>query len=109
MVVGESQVDFVDDQASTEARDGGDDLSHLVRRNAGARRIRRRRDQHATRRGCPLPLDRFGGQLIARFGPDRNADGLAFQYADEVTIARIPGIGHQDAIIAIDDERDDEQ
>ncbi len=52
-VVGQAEVDLVDDEPPAEPRDGSGDRAHLVGRDLRAGRIRRRRDQHAARARRP--------------------------------------------------------
>ena len=107
--VGQAEIDFIDDELASMFRHGGDDLAHFFVRHDGAGRIRRRRDQCAARRRRPVPVDQLRRQLIVRFRPDRDADGIALEDADEMAIARITRIGQQNPVVAVDEERHDQQ
>ncbi len=76
-------------------------------RRAGG--IRRRRDQDAAGSRRPVPLDEIGRELVARIRPHRDSGGLALQQAHERPVARIAGVGQQDLLVAIDEQRHDEQ
>ena len=108
-VVGQAEIDLVDDEPPAQARAGRGDPAQLVRRNLRAGRVRRRRDQHAARARRPRRFDQIGGKLVIRLRPDRNADGFPLEHADEMPVARIAGIGQQDLVVAIDEERHDQQ
>jgi hypothetical protein len=47
-------------------------------------------------------------ELVAVVRPDGYAHRLAFEYAHEMTIARVAGIGQQDLLVAVDEERHDQ-
>ena len=56
-----------------------------------------------------MPIDELCRELIVRCRPDRNANGRAFEHAHEMARARIAGVGKKDALVAVDDQRHDEQ
>ncbi len=108
-VIGQSKVDLVDDEPAGACRDGGSDPLHLVARHRRSRGIRRRGDDDAASPRVPILLDQARRQLVVRLGTDRNGDRLPFEHADEMAVARIGGIGKQDAVVAVDDQREHQQ
>ena len=109
VVVGESEVDLVDDQRASTPRDGR-------RRCAASRRAPRwsRSGWTAMRpalRACvpPVTLDELRGELVSRVGPDRDRDRLALEDPHEMAVARIAGVRKQDLVVAVDEERHHEQ
>ena len=107
--VGEAEVDLVDDQLAAAGGHRVRDAPHLVVRNHGARRIGRRRDQRAACRGRPVPLDQVRRQLVVGIRTDGDADRRPFEHADEVAIARVAGIGQQDAVVPVHEQRHHQQ
>ncbi len=89
--------------------DRGDDPLHLVARHDRSGGIRRRGDDDAAGGRVPVPLDEFSRQLVVRFRTDRNAHRGAFEHPDEVAVARVRRVGLQDAIVAVDDQRQHQQ
>jgi len=138
VIVGEPEIDFVDDQPSAPLRDRRNDALHFVAGDTRARRIRRRGDEdphacgsrrcaaprggvvcalgrpgganvNATRGRRPILFDQLRGELIIRRRTNGNADRLAFQNANEMARARIARIGEQNAVIAVHQQRVDQQ
>ena len=107
VIVGEAEIDFVDDQPPVPLTNRRNDAFHFVAADARARRIRWRCDQNAARGWRPILLDQLCGELIIRLGTDGNTDGLAFQNADEMARARIARIREQNAIVAVHEQRVD--
>ncbi len=108
-VVGEAEIDLVDDEPAAQPRD----VAAIARSSSGATCVPVGFDGDAISaprvRAVPRALDQAGGKLVARFGPDRNADGVALEHADEMAVARVARVGEQDLVVAVDEERHHQQ
>ncbi len=108
-LVGQAEVDLVDDQPSAEVVDRAGDARHLVVSDHRAGGIRRRGDQRRTRASGPVARDRLRRELVVLRGTDGHADRRPFEHAHEVPVARIAGVGEQHLLVPVQQQRHHQQ
>jgi len=98
-VVGQRQIDLVDDQGDAMRHAPVVDARELVRRHDGAGGIGRAGDQEGAGSGRGVAFDGLKRELEAAAGVDRHTHHASVAKADEVAVTGITRVGHQYVVV----------
>ena len=101
LVVGQAQVNLIDDGETATRLHHLVDARQLVRRNGGACRVGRRGQQHTTGFFAPVLRHLGAAELVALRGIGGDQARHTIGTADKVAVARVAGIGHEHFIARI--------
>ena len=102
-VVGEPQVDLVDDAPSVAVGDSRAEASQLVVGQGGTRRIRRRGDHDAARPVRPCAGDGLGVELESRLRGRLDQPDPAAEAFCEPAVAGVRRVGDEDLVAGVDE------
>ncbi len=104
LLVGEAEVDLVDEGEAVACLHGGVDAAQFIGRDRGARGVGGRRQQHAARLRAPMRGDLVGAELEALPGGGGHEHRAAVRRAHEMAVARVARVRHE-YLVALLDER----